>query len=317
MDRLTLTSGLVNRYGYRVLPEGGKLEYYHNNPTLLWNHDGHKLPIGRIEDIRLEDGKLTALPAFDEDDEFAMKCKQKYENKFLNACSIYHNPISVSDDPQLMVQGQTRATVTEWELLEVSLVNTPGDAGSTRLNLAPGKTLDDVIPMVTKLNANNMDNKNSIPAEITQVLQLSADASITDAVNAITSLKDETKNALSAKVDLLIDNGKELGVVNDQNEDRYRKLAMKDFENTSELLKLSVRKDEGGEAGGEKTETLKGVLEQNRKLSKNKGAAAEEEEKETFAYLSLHNPKKLNKIRMDDPERYNKLAAEYKPEPAK
>jgi hypothetical protein len=308
---------MVNRYGYRVLPEGGKLEYYHNNPTLLWNHDGHKLPIGRIEDIRLEGGKLTGVPVFDEDDDFALKCKKKYENKFLNACSIYHNPISVSDDPQLMVQGQTRATVTEWELLEVSLVNTPGDAGSTRLNLAPGKTLDDVIPMVTKLNANNMDNKNSIPAEITQVLQLSADASITDAVNAITSLKDETKNALSAKVDLLIDNGKELGVVNDQNEDRYRKLAMKDFENTSELLKLSVRKDEGGEAGGEKTETLKGVLEQNRKLSKNKGAAAEEEEKETFAYLSLHNPKKLNKIRMDDPERYNKLAAEYKPEPAK
>lgn len=309
---------MVNRYGYRVLPEGGKLEYYHNNPTLLWNHDGHKLPIGRIEDIRLEGGKLTGLPVFDEDDDFALKCKKKYENKFLNACSIYHDPISVSDDPQLMVQGQTRATVTEWELLEVSLVNTPGDAGSTRLNLDQGKTLDDVIPMVTKLNADNMDNKNSIPAEITQALQLNADASVTDAVNAITSLKDETKNALSAKVDLLIDNGKELGVVNDQNEDRYRKLAMKDFENTSELLKLSVRKDETeGKGENGKAETIKDVLEHNRKLSKNKGAAAEEEDKETFAYLSLHNPKKLNKIRMDDPERYDKLAAEYKPEPAK
>lgn len=317
MDRLTLTSGMVNRYGYRVLPEGGQLKYYLKNPTLLWNHDGHKLPIGRIEEIRLEDGKLTGLPVFDEDDEFAMKCKQKYENKFLNACSIYHNPISVSDDPELMLKGQTRATVTEWELLEVSLVNTPGDAGSTRLNLESGKTLDDVIPQVTQLNAHNMDKKNSIPAEITQALQLSADASITDAVSAITSLKEETKNALSAKVDLLIDNGKELGVVNDQNEERYRKLAMKDFENTSELLKLSVRRDEGGEESGGKSDTLKDVLEKNRKLSKNKGGEAEEEEKETFAYLSLHNPKKLNKIRMDDPERYNKLAADYKPEPAK
>lgn len=316
MDRLTLTSGQVNRFGYRVLPEGGKLDAYQKNPTLLWNHDGHKLPIGRIEDIRLEGGKLTGVPVFDEDDDFALKCKKKYENKFINACSIYHNPLTVSDDAELMIQGQTRATVTEWELLEVSLVNTPGDAGSTRLNLDRGETLDDVIPKITKLNAKEMDNKNSIPTEITQALQLSADASVTDTVGAINALKDETKNALSAKVDLLIENGKELGVVNDQNEDRYRKLAMKDFENTSEIIKLSIRKDpEDDGKGDRKKETLKDVLEKNRKLSKKKGDQ-EEEEKETFAYLSLNNPKKLNKIRMEDPERYNKLAAEYKPEPA-
>ena len=87
-----LSSGKVNRHGYRLAVEGAKLDSFRANPIMLYVHrrssgdddaDEVALPIGRWDNIRIEDGKLLAEPDFDEEDEFAAKIARKWDKGYL------------------------------------------------------------------------------------------------------------------------------------------------------------------------------------------------------------------------------------------
>lgn len=135
----------VNSYGSRVLTSGIDLEQYKRNPVLLWMHrrswEQGAMPIGRVENLRVEDGKLIGTPVFDQNDDFAKQIESKWENGFLRMASAGLEPIETTPDPALALPGQTRATVTRSKLIEVSIVDIGGNDDALQLCGSDGKVL--------------------------------------------------------------------------------------------------------------------------------------------------------------------------------
>ena len=82
------TSGL-NSYGSRVLTSGLDTTQYERDPVLLWMHrrGGENMPIGRMENLRVDGDRLIGTPVFDEKDEFAKKIASKWADGCLKMCS--------------------------------------------------------------------------------------------------------------------------------------------------------------------------------------------------------------------------------------
>ncbi|MBD5343397.1 MAG: hypothetical protein HDR90_00200 [Bacteroides sp.] len=145
MKEVIISTEAVNSYGTRVLTSGIDLEQFKRNPVLLWMHrrawDGQSMPIGKIDNLRVEDGKLIGTPVFDQNDEFARKIESKWESGFLRMASAALEPTEVNPDPALALAGQTRATVTRSKLVEVSIVDIGGNDEALQLCGADGKQL--------------------------------------------------------------------------------------------------------------------------------------------------------------------------------
>lgn len=140
-----ISTGAVNCYGTRVLTEGIDRSQYERNPVLLWMHrrafDGNAMPIGRVENLKVEDGKLIGTPVFDQNDDFAKRIESKWESGFLRMASAALEPIETSADDALVLPGQTRETVTRSKLVEVSIVDIGGNDEALQLCGADGKLL--------------------------------------------------------------------------------------------------------------------------------------------------------------------------------
>ncbi|MDE6346809.1 MAG: phage protease [Muribaculaceae bacterium] len=140
-----ISTGAVNCYGTRVLTEGIDLSQYERNPVLLWMHrrafDGDAMPIGKVENLRVEDGKLIGTPVFDQNDDFARQIESKWESGFLRMASAALEPIETSADDALVLPGQTRETVTRSKLVEVSIVDIGGNDEALQLCGADGKLM--------------------------------------------------------------------------------------------------------------------------------------------------------------------------------
>ncbi len=145
MKEVIISTEAVNSYGSRVLTAGIDLSQYERNPVLLWMHrrswEPGAMPIGRVENLRIEDGKLIGTPVFDQNDDFAKQIESKWENGFLRMASAGLEPIETTPDPGLVVPGQTRETVTRCKLIEVSIVDIGGNDEALQLYGAEGKLL--------------------------------------------------------------------------------------------------------------------------------------------------------------------------------
>lgn len=223
------TSGL-NCYGSRVLTSGIDLTQYQKNPVLLWMHrrsyNGKDMPIGRMENLRIDGDRLIGTPVFDENDEFAKQIASKWENGFLRMASAGIEIVETSDAPEHLLQGQTRATITRCKLEEVSIVDIGGNDEALQLygtdgklmTLASGENCDHLPLLLNKEHAegtapeasfNNQNNKNnSMNKEILQLLGLTETASEQEAVNALRLLKEKADKAESlqlASINALVD----------------------------------------------------------------------------------------------------------------
>ena len=128
MKDCIISTSNVNSYGFRVLTGGIEIEQFQKNPLLLWMHKrpfeaNDPLPIGRIENLRIEGDSLIGTPVFDENDEFALQIKNKWENNILNCVSAGLDVIETSEEPAMFLPKQKYATVTKAKLKEVSIVD--------------------------------------------------------------------------------------------------------------------------------------------------------------------------------------------------
>lgn len=177
--RFVLTDDSLNSYGFRVLTAGGRLDRFKKNPVMLWMHFrdegcqywGESKPIGHWEDIEVEDGVISAKPVFDLADELSILICKKVEEGTINATSIGLSVIATSKDASVLLPGQTRETVTEWELLEASFVDIPANANAVRLygpsdNILALSLKNDVnyIPQLTTLTNQPMKLKETLSA---------------------------------------------------------------------------------------------------------------------------------------------------------
>lgn len=166
--RVRLTNDTLNSYGYRVLTSGVDISQYERNPLLLYMHERGKV-IGYMKDIRVEDGEITGEPCFDEATELSKQCKKQWDFGSLRMVSIGFDVMATSADPQYLVEGQTRPTVTESRIYEVSVVDIGANDDAivlrkdgTQITLGDGS--DCPLPLL-----NNNHNNNQPQMELKQI----------------------------------------------------------------------------------------------------------------------------------------------------
>lgn len=209
---IVISTSRLNCYGTRVLTEGIDTTQYEKNPVLLWMHQRgfsrDSMPIGRVENLRVDGDKLIGTLVFDKDDEFAMKIEKKMENGFIRMASAGLEVVETSQDPVHLVAGQTRATVTKSRLEEVSIVDIGGNDDALKLSnagklltLAAGEACE-VLPLLelnnTGKNASEMLNKNvngQMNKEFLTLLGLAESASDQEAIDALKLLKSKAASA--------------------------------------------------------------------------------------------------------------------------
>lgn len=302
--RLTITDDSVNRYGYRVVTAGIRLDNYRKNPVLLFGHDTNGLPIGRLEDIRVEpNGSMTAMPVFDEKDKLALVIKEKLENGFLFAASIHFVPITLSDDPTLALPGQTQSTVLESELIEVSMVTIPGNANAVTLS-AHSKT---AIPPLKSITS-EMDLKN-----IAKALGLPESADEAAVTTAIARLQQDVQKLNADRIGSVLAAGEASGAVTAENKPMWERLLAADFDNTAALLKAAkpaqTQTVTPPAPGGA---TILGMLSGGAPAGTT-NKPADDRAAWTFDDWNKKDPDGLRKLRADDPEKYKVLALSYSP----
>ena len=310
------TSGL-NSYGSRVLTAGLDTSQYCRNPVLLWMHrrGGDNMPIGRMENLRVDGDRLIGTPKFDEKDEFAKKIATKWEDGYLNMCSAGIEILEYSTDPSMLVQGQTRATATASKLVEVSIVDIGANdealklyGGGKLLELAAGQDCD-LLPLVKlskeetpKPEAAAQSNENTtiqnMKKETLLLLGLPETATEEQVHAAVTALKSKADNAetltlaaITAQVDAAI------------NEKRITADRKEFF--------VNLGKTSGADALRQTLELMQPVRKPTEVIDTTKDAPqGSQHEQATFAKLSEVPADEIGKLRKENPNEYMRLYKE-------
>ncbi len=190
-----------NAHGFYLRNEGGRFDRFRANPVLLHNHDENKL-FGKWENLRIEGDKLVATPVFDQDDAEALKIQKKVDKGFLKGGSP---GIIILNAELLTENGKDKVVVTEWELMEGSVVPVPSNRGSVCLYAPDGTRLkDDQV----KLSLNELINKspnlntNMDTKTLAVLLSLNPSANedqITEAIKGIVAKNQQHVSDLSSK----------------------------------------------------------------------------------------------------------------------
>lgn len=319
MKEVIISTEAVNSYGTRILTDGIDLEQFKRNPILLWmhrrNYQGTAGPIGRIENLRRDGAKLIGTPVFDQNDPFAKQVESKWENGFLRMASAGLEPLEVSDDPALVLDGQTRATVTRSRLVEVSIVDMGSNdealqlyASGQLLTLSAGEEHPN-LPML-KLEKNDpapgeeQNNKsikqNQMKKEFLILLGLPETATEEQALASLRLLKERADQAetiqlaaVTSAVDAAIAERRILA----ENRDHFITLGKSaGLQNLTDTLKLMAPQQKPTEVINLKREGAPG------------GAAPAKE----YTKLSEVPENELLTLRKDDPSKYAQLyKAEY------
>lgn len=119
--RIIVSSGRMNRKGYRIPIENISYDDYLANPVMLAEHK-YDQNIGHMTDIRVENGKLTALPVF-ATTELGQRYAKLYAERGINAVSI----------GGWVKLNAERTEATSFDLWECSLVSVPADPGAVAI----------------------------------------------------------------------------------------------------------------------------------------------------------------------------------------
>lgn len=300
--RVRITNDSLNSYGTRVLTAGMNVEQYQRNPVLLYMHERGNV-IGYVKDLKVEDGEVTGELMFDEASELSVRCKKQYEFGSLKMVSAGLDILETSEDPELLVQGQTRPTVTKSKLFEVSLVDVGSNDDAIVLQkdgkkITLGKDSECPLPL---LNNNNQNQKQMEQKMVAMQLGLPATA---------------TEAEINAKLD-------ELKTAKEENERLQQKNAALTLASITAAVEKAVgekritpdKKDEfinlGKEVGQEKLERILSAISPQMKLSSvigHQGGAATEPT--TYKKLSDVPSGQLTTLRKEQPDEYKRLYKE-------
>ena len=190
----------INSYGSRILTAGVDLSLFKKNPIMLWNHhrsyrgtNNEILPIGKWDKIRKVGTQILADAVFDIKDDFAQQIKSKVEQGIINMASAGINIIVTSEDSSVLVNGQTRATITKCLLREVSLCDIASNRNAVRLSDNDGNEINlsdnSESALLPLLNTNQILSKMKL-TDLSKALNLQGEPNeenLLAAVNAITA----------------------------------------------------------------------------------------------------------------------------------
>lgn len=299
--RFIISTSALNSQGFRLLTSGAVLDSFNKNPLLLWNHQrpsgnstDQVLPIGHWEDIEINGDEISGVPVFDKTDDFAMKIFNKVENGTIKMASAGAKILETSDDPKLILPGQTKETATKWELLEASIC----DIGSNPESLVVA-LYDNSETIITLSNSlitplKMTDPEKKVETTDTEKQEL---AKLNETIKNLEEENKKLKEQIEASAKLA-ETEKIANLVNTAISERkfteaekphYEKLAAADFETTKALI-ASLQSDV----------SLENRFSQNTQKEAAATARVEELSKKSgdelfmtpgaFAYLKEHSP---------------------------
>lgn len=211
--RVRISNESVNCYGTRILTSGIDLAQYQRNPVLLYMHERGKV-VGLVKDVKVEGQDVTGELVFDEATDLSRQLKKQWEFGSVKMVSANFQVLEMSDDKQLLVEGQQRPTVTKSKLIEVSVVDIGGNddaivlthEGKT-ISLSAGQNaIDGVLPLLDNVSKTPLKNKEmelkdlaiklglketATEAEVNEKL-----ASLSLAANEVTNLKNQLRTVM-------------------------------------------------------------------------------------------------------------------------
>lgn len=206
--RVRITNDSLNSYGSRVLTAGMSVEQYCRNPVLLYMHQRGNV-IGFVKDLKIENGEVTGELVFDEATELSKRCKKQFKFGSLRMVSAGIDILEWSDQPEHLVQGQTRPTITKSKLYEVSLVDVGSNDDALVLmkdgkQITLGKDGDCPLPLIN----NNQKTKKEMELKIL-ALQLglpetATEAEVTQKLNELKLAKEENDTLKNANEQLTL-----------------------------------------------------------------------------------------------------------------
>lgn len=120
--RYAFSDATVGRDMHTIAPDAWVLDNFNRNPVFLWAHQDDELPVGRVEDLTTERGRLVGLVRYAEHD-FAETVYQLVKGSFLNATSTGWLPLEYRAANDRKRPGGL--DFTRVELLEISQVPVP------------------------------------------------------------------------------------------------------------------------------------------------------------------------------------------------
>ena len=277
--RVRISNESVNCYGFRVLTAGIDVEQYKRNPVLLYMHERGNV-VGYVNDLKVENDEITGELMFDCASEQSERCQKQFEFGSLRMVSAGLEIIETSEDPAMLVPGQTRPTITKSRLFEVSVadVGANDDAivlekDGKRIMLSKDGTCG--LPLIT--HNNNQSNKEMEQKVIALQLGLPETATENE-INAKLAqlkalqqenetLKAEKQTLAEARIAQLVDTAIAEKRLDAQHKEQFVKLGgqigAEELEKTLQAMKpqvkLSAMLGHQGSAPGSASETQRGT----------------------------------------------------------
>ena len=198
----------VNTYRFRMLTSGANLEEFRRNPVMFLHHNDYDLPIGRWENIRVEGSQILADAVFDEQDDQAMKVKGKVDRGFIRMASIgAWAPEAKTEDPAMMLPGQTGPTVTKWTVREASIVAIGANHNAMRMyDRTTGEQIDLSDTDAVLRLMDDLTLKTDNMSTLKTILKLHDNASDADIEAAVQTLQQENESLKQANTTLADEN---------------------------------------------------------------------------------------------------------------
>ena len=241
---VTISTSALNSYGFRVITSGINIEQYKKNPILLWGHHrtwrgttDEVLPIGIIEDLRIDGDKLIGTPKFDQEDEFAKRIQSKWDAGILKMVSAGIDIIELSDSPEFLLPGQRRMSVTKSKLLEVSIVDIGANDEAITL-YKQGKSINLSNNDECEIGViNNQNTKTEKMKEIALKLGMYENASndeillkidsVLSQANKVADLEKKIENLQKESLEQEVDNAIALKKINQGQKEHFTELGQK------------------------------------------------------------------------------------------
>ena len=305
--RVRISNESLNCYGFRVLTAGVNVEQYKRNPVLLYMHERGNV-VGYVNDLKVENDEITGELMFDCASEISERCQKQFEFGSLRMVSAGFEIIETSEDPTMLVPGQTRPTITKSRLFEVSVADVGANDDAIVLE-KDGKQITlskDGVCGLPLINQNNNQNQEDMEQKII-ALQLGLPETATEKeiseklvqLNALQqeneTLKAEKQKLSEARIVQLVDTAIAEKRLDAQHKEQFVKL--------------------GGQIGAEELEKTLQAMKPQVKLSAmlgHHGGAPEPAGEKTYTKLSEVPADELVKLRAENVEEYKKLyEAEY------
>ena len=172
-----ISDSTVNSYGFRLLTLGYQIDEFKKNPIGYHMHTRDAGVVVKWEDLRVDGDRVLGKPVINMSHPRAQQTVDEIENGFLNAASVGHiMALEISDDPELMLPGQTGPTVTKWYNRECSLVDIGGNFNSIALFDKDDNPINLADFNTTKIQKPIMKQIFFTPVQL-QAMNLKADAS--------------------------------------------------------------------------------------------------------------------------------------------